>query len=303
MIVLNYTWHCEHWCNLPPIRINSINFVLTTGAVPWCRLEAPDKVGVLLVSHSHFPPFYRFDRPMIDPTYTFNQSDLPKLNLNIDRGTNFTAWCTQWDSYCFLSGLVDQDMAKQFKALTSCLSRETLAIVHDLGLSEAQMKKPPAIIEAMQRYVDGHIKETMECHNFHHRTQQQGESFDNYLISLRELAKTCRFCSDACVQKCIKDQIIEGLQDRDTVEDLLQESELTLATTVTKCRSKEAAKKNRSQMAAQEQETEMVAAVRNPQSGAQQRKYHTYPGCGGAQHKVATFIAQHMIESVHTATR
>ena len=36
-----------------------------------------------------------------------------------------------------------------------------LAVVRNLGLSETQMKKLSAIIEAMQRYVDGHINETM----------------------------------------------------------------------------------------------------------------------------------------------
>ena len=93
---------------------------------------------------------------------------------------------------------------KQVKALTLCLSRETLAVVHNLGLSEGQMKKPSAIIEAMQKYVDGHINETMEPHKFRRWTQLQGETFDDYLISLRELTKTCKFCSDACIQKSIK---------------------------------------------------------------------------------------------------
>ena len=222
---------------------------------------------------------------MAEPTYTFRQSDLPKLDLNIDKGTDFAAWRTQWDSYCFLSGLADEDTAKQVRALTLCLSRETLATVHNLGLSEAQMKKPSAIIEALQRYVDGHINETVERRNFRRRTQQQGEAFDDYLISLRELAKTCKFCSDTCLQKNIRDQIIEGLCDGDTVEDLLQESDLTLATTITKCRSKEAAKKNRSQILAREQETEVVAALHNPQLPTQQGRPHTCPGCGGAQHK------------------
>ena len=63
------------------------------------------------------------------------------------------------------------------------------------------MKKLLAIIEAMQRYVDGHINETMKCHKFCRRIQQQGEPFDDYLILLRELARTCKFCSDACMQK------------------------------------------------------------------------------------------------------
>ena len=120
-----------------------------------------------------------------------------------------------------------------------------LAFVHNLRISKAQTKKPSAIIKAMQRYMDRHINETMERDKFRRQTQQQGESFDNCLISLRDLAKTCRFCFDACMQKTIRDQIIEGLQDEDedTVEDLLQELELTLATTVIECRSEKAAKK------------------------------------------------------------
>ena len=174
---------------------------------------------------------------------------------------------------------------KQVKASMLCLSRETLAFVHNLRLSKAQIKKLSAIIKAMQRYLDGHINETMEHHKFYRRTQQQGKTFDVYLIPSRELAKMCKFCFKACIQKSIRDQIIEGLRDGDTVEDLLQESDLTLATTVAKCRIKEVAKKNRSQMVVQEQETDTVATLHNPQPGAQQRKPHTYPGCGGTLHK------------------
>ena len=69
-----------------------------------------------------------------------------------------------------------------------------------------------------------------------------GESFDDFLIALRELVKIYKFCSDACMQKSIhdqiiegRDQIIEGLIDGDTVEDLLQEADLTLITTIANC--------------------------------------------------------------------
>ena len=65
--------------------------------------------------------------------YTFRHSDFHKLDLNIDRGID--SW--HMHNYCFLSVLVDEDKVKQDKALTLCLSRETLALVHNLGLSEA----------------------------------------------------------------------------------------------------------------------------------------------------------------------
>ena len=57
--------------------------------------------------------------------FVFRQGDLPKLDLQVDRGTDFKAWKTQWDAYCNLSGLKDQNQAMQVQALTLCFSRET----------------------------------------------------------------------------------------------------------------------------------------------------------------------------------
>jgi len=175
-------------------------------------------------------------------SYVFRQGDLPKLDLQVDCGVDFKAWKTQWSAYTSLSGLDKQSAPKQVQALTLCFSRETLTIVDNLGLTEEQRGDATCIVEAIQRYVEGQINESVERRNFRRRTQQPGEAFDDFLVALRELAKTCQFCSDECTQKNIRDQIIEGLIDGDTVESLLQEKDLTLDTTITKCRGQEAAK-------------------------------------------------------------
>ena len=51
---------------------------------------------------------------------------------------------------------------KQVKVLTLWFSRETLAIVQNLGLTQDQMKDIGEIIDAMQRYVDGHTNEAVK---------------------------------------------------------------------------------------------------------------------------------------------
>ena len=56
-------------------------------------------------------------------------------------------------------------------------------------------------------------------------------------------------------------------------------------------------------MAVQEQETEMVAAVHNPQSGAQQRNITHVQDVVEHNVRVAAFTAQHMTEFVRAATR
>ena len=77
------------------------------------------------------------------------------------------------------------------------------------------------------------------------------------------------------------DQIIKVSYD-DVVEDLLQENNLTLTTAIAKCRSKEAAKKHRSDTAGQE--SEVVATLRHSYQPARQT-FAICPGCGVAIHK------------------
>ena len=128
--------------------------------------------------------------------YAFRQGDLPKLDLQVDRGSDFKAWKTQWEAYLSLSGLADQEQAKQVQALTLCFSRETVTIVDNLGLTAAQCGNATQIIEAISQYMKGQINESVERRHFRQRRQQSGKFFDDFLVSLQELAKTCNFCSD-----------------------------------------------------------------------------------------------------------
>ena len=136
----------------------------------------------------------------VETLYTFCPSDLPKLDLQVDKGIDFTAWRLQWKSYCSLSGLAKEDGSKQVEALSLCL-RETVAVIQNLGLTKEERKDVPAINETLQRYVDDHLNETVERRNFRSRKQQPGETFDDFLISLREFAKTCKLCSEICTEK------------------------------------------------------------------------------------------------------
>ena len=175
--------------------------------------------------------------------YVFRQGDLPKLDLQLDCRSEFEAWKSQLGSYSSLSGLVEEEAAKQVQALTLCFSRDTLAILQNLGLTEEHNGNAQSIITAIQHYVNGLINESVKRRNLRQRTQQHGELFDDFLVALRELVKTCNYCTDACTQKHIRDQIIEGLLDGDTIEDLLQEADLTLPKAISICQACETAKK------------------------------------------------------------
>jgi len=214
--------------------------------------------------------------------YVFCQGDLPKLDKQVDRGTEFEAWKSQWESYSSLSGLSEEAVGKQVQALTLCFSRETLAIVQNLCLTEEQKGNAQSIIEAIQRYIKGHINEFIERRNLRKCTQQHGESFDNFFVALRDLVKTCNYCSNECTQKHVGNQIIEGLLDGDTVEDLLQEADLMLTKAISMCQAWEVAKKQRANLTAQLWES--VAAVQGRQDDKPWSPQPTCPECGAKPH-------------------
>ena len=213
-------------------------------------------------------------------SYVFRTSDLPKLDIDTDRGTDFQAWHQQWLAYRSLSGLCNESAAKQVQALQLCFSRETLHIVENLGLTTAQQKDQAQTIAALKAYVDGRVNETIERRNLRQRKQHIGESFDDFLISLRELAKTCHFCSNDCLQKALRDQIIEGLLDGDVIQELLQEKTLTLDDTIGKCRGLESAKKSRHDI----QEPPELNAFRTRPNASRRTVTGTCPGCGYGPH-------------------
>ena len=154
-----------------------------------------------------------------------------------------------WVCVCVCVGGVGTLWTKQVQALTLCFSRETVTIVDNLGLSADQRRRADTTVSAIQQYVEGQVNESMERRNFRKRTNTTTWwVIDDFLVALRELAKTCKFCTEDCTQKNIRDQVIEGILNGDTTEELLKVRDLTLDDTIAKCRASEAAKKQRAEM-------------------------------------------------------
>ena len=116
--------------------------------------------------------------------FIFRLSDLPRLDLQVDGGTDFEAWKTQWPSYLSLSGLAIESAETKVQVLTLCFSRETLTVVDNLGLTTEQKGDMDVIITAIKCHIEGLVNESMECQKLRRRYQQPGESFDYVLFSV-----------------------------------------------------------------------------------------------------------------------
>ncbi|UYV64551.1 hypothetical protein LAZ67_3001165, partial [Cordylochernes scorpioides] len=80
---------------------------------------------------------------------------------------------------------------------------------------------------ALDKYFTPHKNVVTERFKFRQRVQKDDESLDNYLISLRELSKSCEFGN--LEADMIRDQIIEKCNNNKLKEKLLQQENLTLS--------------------------------------------------------------------------
>ena len=112
----------------------------------------------------------------------------------------------------------------------------------NMGLTDAEMADAATMVTKIEAYIEGRVNTTVERRRLRDRRQQAGEKIDDYVISLRELAKTCAFCDNACMEAAIRDQIVEGLENAEFVEELLKVQNLTLAKAIEVAQGLEAAK-------------------------------------------------------------
>ena len=106
--------------------------------------------------------FSRFRILPLDMPFAFRLSDLPKLALQVSRGTDFESWKTQWTAYVNLSGLSEELAETKVQALNLCFSCKTLTIINNLRLTTDQKKDVDVIIHAIKNHINGHRNESIE---------------------------------------------------------------------------------------------------------------------------------------------
>ena len=212
--------------------------------------------------------------------YTFCLSDLPKLDLQVDKGMDFSAWRLQWKSYSSLSGL-------NRGGLATSKSPELMFFERNVGYST----KPWTHRCRKKGRISNNRHTTEICWRLFKWNSGAAEfsllgtatRWKFWWLShfIKRSHKDLQILFRQLRGESICNQIIEDVCDGDTIEGLLQENNLTLATAIAKCHSKEAAKKHCLDIA--DLGSEIVAAVRQPY----QPVHNTLvacPECGSAMH-------------------
>ena len=186
------------------------------------------------------PPSVAQQNEAVIPTHAI-QSNLPvpsRLDTRGNIAENWKRWKQVWDSFEIASRLNQQENQIRVATFITCIGSDALEVYNSLPFEREDDKMVMSkVLELMEKHCIGQTNVIYERYCFNNRNQENGESFDEYLTSLKVLAKTCNFGS--LKDELIRDRIVCGIRDMGTRKKLLQEAGLTLQKCVNTCRSAE----------------------------------------------------------------
>ena len=103
---------------------------------------------------------------------------------------------------------------------------------------EGDQDKIAPVLQKFAEYCQPRKNVPFERYRFNRRTQEVGESYDQYQTALRKLAEGCDF-DTITPDEMLRDRLIFGIRDSKVRERLLRESKLDLARTDEICHSAE----------------------------------------------------------------
>ena len=232
--------------------------------------------------------------------------------LSSATSADVTAWEEAWDDYSQCQQLQHQSRETRVAAIRQALDEDLRRYIREGTIELPTNPDARAYIDAVKAFIRRQRNPLLDRLDFYSRVQRKGETFDEFLTSLKEIWKACAFngnvlCDDCTSTLCrtchnvlqrvndekLRDRIVVGVLDDETRHKLLAEKELALDDAVRICRAEEAATHTRSSITTpgtvnaarksaykRQQHAQQKAAVSVPKP-AEQRQC---PNCGRKAH-------------------
>ena len=161
--------------------------------------------------------------------------------LDSNTAENWRFFKQKWRNYAVITNLSSQSRQYQVALLLHVLGEQALKIYNGFTFATTENNRTVnEILTKFDEFAIGQVNETYERYVFQSRKQNEGETFESYLATLRSLIKSCSYC-DRCIDFILRDRIVLGILDVKTQEMLLRERDLTLAKAIDICQTAETA--------------------------------------------------------------
>ena len=156
----------------------------------------------------------------------------------------FEAWQEKFSGYCLLTGVHDLSEAEQRAALLAVLDDDWARVVR-FGLPIPADASTADVIAAMHAHLRRQRNVVIDRCDFNMRMQEPGETVDDYICALKEIASCCDFCQQ-CADDRFRDHLVVGTSDDEARRRMLELPDLTFQAAADLCRASESARLNSS---------------------------------------------------------
>ena len=147
---------------------------------------------------------------------------------------------SQWQNYEVAADLAELSTQKRAAISLACVGTDAYQRFQTMDFEDASDRQDIGkVIEAFTKFCVGEVNITYERYLFNKRTQNLGESFDNFPSELQRLSRTCDYGDLA--ESIITDRIVLGIQSDVTRQKLLQIRKLSLNAAIDVCKTSEIA--------------------------------------------------------------
>ena len=147
-------------------------------------------------------------------------------------------WKRRFQQFRVASGLIADDAAKQISALLYCLGEEAEAVLDSTNITAEEKAVYNTVVSKFDDFFRVRRNVIFERARFNRRNQQEGESAEQYIMVLYELAANCEYGD--MTSEMIRDRLVVGIMDDGLSKRLQLDPKLTLETAKTTVRQKEA---------------------------------------------------------------
>ena len=164
-----------------------------------------------------------------------------KVSTDGDQWRNWREFREEWEDYEIGTGVAGNSDVMRVKTLKTVMGREAAGILKRLSLSAEDKKKTTKqVLDTLEKHFKPRKNEIYESFIFISRAQQSGESIQQYVSALQQLAESCEFGSPR--DRLIRDRLVIGIRSERSRERLLETPASDLSKAVEMCKSAEVTK-------------------------------------------------------------
>ena len=169
------------------------------------------------------------------------------LDLRHNKTRAWSLFKQKWTNYEIATGLKEKEDSTRVATLLSIIGDEALEAYNGFQWNaDGDKLKIDKVLDNFEKYCNPERNIPFERYVFNSRIQKTGESIDEYVNQLRQLAESCEFGS--LKDSLIRDMVIFGCNDERLKESMLREPDLSLQRAVEMCRLTERAKDHHKKM-------------------------------------------------------